>query len=130
MIINPKLYKIALLSIALVLMLVSTAGAASFGNIILKTDSSTGFVDFLKFPACGCDDHNYGCGDSKCDDKCKECPTCNCPTCTVPALQINKAGVLANLTNGHPINITYTYNITNTGNRSEEHTSELQSRQY
>ena len=40
----------------MILMLVSTADAARFGNVILKTDSSTGFVDFLKFPACGYED--------------------------------------------------------------------------
>ena len=43
----------------MVLMLVSTAGAMRSGNVILKTDSSTQSVDFLKFPACGCD-HRYG----------------------------------------------------------------------
>jgi hypothetical protein len=58
------LYKIALVSIVLVLMLVSTACAmrfGDFGNVILKTDPSTQSVDFLKFPVCGCDD---GCGDT------------------------------------------------------------------
>jgi|ERR1035437_4696803 hypothetical protein len=56
-----KLYKIALVSIFVVLMLVSTVSASRHenGNVILKTDSCTGFVDFLKFPACGCD---WGCG--------------------------------------------------------------------
>ena len=84
-------------------------------------------MNFLKFPACGCDDDFFGCGfhscnDKSCDrgkscDKCPDCPTCPpCPTCAVPALQINKIEVLSNQTDGHPINITYTYNITNTGN--------------
>jgi hypothetical protein len=110
MIIKPKLYKTALVSVAIVLMLISTAGA---------------------FPFCGC---GYGCGDHSCDhstnDKssdssdhkcivcpgCPTCPACNCPTCPAPALSINKAGVLANNTDGSPINITYTYIITNIGN--------------
>ena len=59
MISKHKLYKIALVSIVLVLMLVSTACAmrfGDFGNVILKTDPSTQSVDFLKFPVCGCDD--------------------------------------------------------------------------
>jgi len=54
-----KLYKIALVSIVMVLMLVSTAGAMRFGDVILKTDTATQSVDFLKFPACECD---WGCG--------------------------------------------------------------------
>jgi hypothetical protein len=138
MIIKHKLHKIALVSIVLVLMLVSTASASRHGNgnVILKTDSCTGFVDFLKFPACGCDDDFGGCGDHSCNDKscdkdksCDNCPACNCPacvcpacncsicpTCALPALEISKTGVLANQTNGYPINITYTYNITNIGN--------------
>ena len=55
MIFKHNLYKIALVSIAITLMLVSTAAAARYGdgNVILKTDPCTGFVDFLKFPACG-----------------------------------------------------------------------------
>jgi hypothetical protein len=86
MIIKHKLHKIALVSIAMVLMLVSTAGA---------------------FPFCGC---GYGCGNHSCDhsnnDKssdessnkcivcpgCPTCPACNCPTCPAPALDINKTG--------------------------------------
>jgi len=61
MIIKRKLYKIALVSIVLVLMLVSTACAMRFGkDVILKTDPGT--VDFLKFPACGCDHGFCGCG--------------------------------------------------------------------
>jgi len=59
MISKHKLYKIALVSIFMVLMLVSTAGAVRFGDVILKTDPCTQSVDFLKFPACGCD---WGCG--------------------------------------------------------------------
>ena len=43
-------------------MVVSTAGAARFGNVILKTDNATGMVDFLKFPVCGCEDNFCGCG--------------------------------------------------------------------
>ena len=65
MTIKKKSYKIALVSMAIVLMLVSTASAARFGNgnVILKTDPCTGFVDFLKFPACGCDcGCDWGCG--------------------------------------------------------------------
>ena len=50
-----KLYKITLVSIVMVLMLVSTVGAVRFGDVILKTDPVTQSVDFLKFPACGCD---------------------------------------------------------------------------
>ncbi len=44
-------------------MLVSTVGAVRFGDVILKTDPCTQSVDFLKFPACGCD-CDYGCGDT------------------------------------------------------------------
>jgi len=55
MISKHKLYKIALVSIFMVLMLGSTAGAVRFGDVILKTDPCTQSVDFLKFPACGCD---------------------------------------------------------------------------
>lgn len=63
MVIKRNLYKIAIV-IALILMLVSTVSASRHGNgnVILKTDSCTGFVDFLKFPACGCDDDFCGCG--------------------------------------------------------------------
>src|SRR5271157_2715046 len=115
MIIKPKLYKIALVSIAMVLMLVSTTGA---------------------FPFCGCWDHSYNdksfSNDNSCNkasdsnDKCSvficqncncpTCPNCTCPTCTcptfpAPALSINKKGnVYQN------ISIIYRYNLTNTGN--------------
>ena len=118
MLIKPKLYKTALVSIVMVLMLISTASA---------------------FPFCGC---GYGCGDQSCDhssnDKvsdasdhkcivcpgcpscpacnCPTCPACNCPTCAAPALSISKTGVLANDTTGCPINITYNYTVTNIGN--------------
>ncbi len=73
MVIKRNLYKIAIL-IALILMLVSTVSASRHGNgnVILKTDSSTGFVDFLKFPACGCDDGCCGCGDHSCNDKLRD----------------------------------------------------------
>lgn len=62
MIIKHKLYKIALVSIVMVLMLVSTAGAARYGQVILTTDNATQMVDFLKFPVCGCEDNSGGCG--------------------------------------------------------------------
>ena len=66
MISKHKLYKMTLISIVMVLMLVSTASATrahGFGDVILKTDPCTGFVDFLKFPACGCDcGYDWGCG--------------------------------------------------------------------
>ena len=55
MISKHKLYKIALVSLVMVLMLVSTVDAVKFGDVILKTDPCTQSVDFLKFPACGCD---------------------------------------------------------------------------
>ena len=107
MIIKPKLYKIAFVSIAMVLMLISITGA---------------------FPFCGCGDHSYNdksfSNDNSCNkasnsnDKCSVfiCQTCNCPTCTcptfpAPALSINKKGnVYQN------ISIIYRYNLTNTGN--------------
>ena len=69
MIIKHKLYKIALVSIVMVLMLVSTAGAERYGNVILTTDNVTHSVDFLKFPPCGCDQGLCGCGDHSCNDK-------------------------------------------------------------
>ncbi len=69
MIIKHKLYKIALVSIVMVLMLVSTAGAARCGNVILTTDNATQSVDFLKFPACACDHGFCGCGDHSCNDE-------------------------------------------------------------
>ena len=53
MISKYKLYKIALASIAILLIVVSTAGAARFGDVILKTNSATQSVDFLKFPTGG-----------------------------------------------------------------------------
>ena len=54
MISKHKLYKITLVSMVMVLMLVSTAGAMRSGNVILTTDNATQSVDFLKFPTCGC----------------------------------------------------------------------------
>ena len=54
MISKHKLYKITLVSMVMVLMLVSTAGAMKSGNVILTTDNATQSVDFLKFPTCGC----------------------------------------------------------------------------
>ena len=52
MISKHKLYKMALVSIFMVLMLGSTAGAVRFGDVILKTDPCTQSVDFLKFLVC------------------------------------------------------------------------------
>ena len=74
MIIKHKLYSIALVSVAMILMLVSTAGAMNFGDVILKTDPGTQSVDFLKFPTCGCDS-SWGdnCRDKDKDNKDK-CP--------------------------------------------------------
>jgi len=69
MINKHKLCKMALVSAAVILMLVNITGARSFhyddrnwgcGDVILKTNPVTQSVDFLKFPACGCDG---GCGD-------------------------------------------------------------------
>ena len=106
-------YKIALFSVVLVLMLVSTVGA---------------------FPFCGC---GYGCGDQyrdhSCNDKssdessnkcivcpaCPTCPPCNCPTCPVPALYLNKTANLQTCTQNNDQTwptITYTYTVKNTGN--------------
>ena len=59
MISKHKLYRIALASLVMVLILVSTACAVRVGDVILTTDPCTQSVDFLKFPACGCDG---GCG--------------------------------------------------------------------
>ena len=70
MINKQNLHKLALVSVAIVLILVGTAGATRFGNVILKTDSSTGFVDVFKSPACGCDNYNCGC-DWGCDCGCR-----------------------------------------------------------
>ena len=55
MIIKQKLYSITLVSVVMTLMLISTASAARFGDVTLKTDPCTQSVDFLKFPVCGCD---------------------------------------------------------------------------
>ena len=115
MIVKPKLYKIALVATAIVLMLVSTAGA---------------------FPYCGCGcvphsgahtytDESSDSSDNKCivcptcptcpACNCPTCPACNCPTCAAPALNINKT---ANLTNYYASGqvIGYNYTLTNTGN--------------
>ena len=87
MIIKPKLDKIALVSIAMVLMLISTAGA-------------------FPFCGCGCGDHyrDHSDNDKSSDESsnkcivcptcptCPTCPACNCPTCAAPALQISKTG--------------------------------------
>jgi len=72
MISKHKSYKIALVSIFMVLMLVSTAGAVRYGNVILTTDPCTQSVDFLKFPACGCNDGFCGCGDHSWDHSCND----------------------------------------------------------
>ena len=64
MINKHKLCKMALVSAAVILMLVNITGARSFhsddrnwgcGDVILKTNPVTQSVDFLKFPACGYD---------------------------------------------------------------------------
>lgn len=114
MIIKQKLYKIALVSIAMVLMLVSIAGASTFADVILKTDPTIQSVNFLKFPVIGYDDNYFGgdwdhsCGD-KSHDKDKSCD--KCPTCPAPALtaDIHKEKD----PKGQTI---YNYNVTNTGN--------------
>jgi|GEM_PF-2879732 hypothetical protein len=67
MILKQKWNSIALVSVAITLMLVSTASAAGFGNVILKTDPCTQSVNFLKFPACG-DDCGCGWDPSSCDN--------------------------------------------------------------
>lgn len=83
---KQKSYKLALVSIAMVLMLVSTAGAARFGEVILKTDSCTGMVDFLKFPVCGCED-NSGCGSFM--DVFRHCLPCH-ENCTKERQQVDE----------------------------------------
>jgi hypothetical protein len=114
MIIKHKLYKIALVSIAMVFMLISTAGA-------------------FPFCGCGCGDHfrDHSCNDKLSDDSsnkcivcpgcptCPTCPACNCPTCAAPALKITKTGSITgrqNDQNGLRPIITYNYTLTNTGN--------------
>jgi hypothetical protein len=106
MIIKPKMHKIALVSITMVLMLISTAGA---------------------FPFCGC-----GCGahyrdhsrnDKSSDEssnKCIVCPACpTCPICAAPGLIITKTGsITGKQDDAHdllPI-ITYNYTLINIGN--------------
>jgi hypothetical protein len=83
---KQKSYKLALVSIAMVLMLVSTAGATRFGEVILKTDSCTGMVDFLKFPVCGCED-NSGCGSFM--DVFRHCLPCH-ENCTKERQQVDE----------------------------------------
>jgi len=104
MIIKQKLYKITLSTIAIVLMLASTAGASTFGDLILKTNSATQSVDFLKFPVCGSEDKNCGCEDH-----------IPCPPCQAPSLTITK---LANVSHYSTTldQILYTYTLNNTGN--------------
>ena len=127
MTVKQKSYKIALVSIVMILMLLSTASASRHenGNVILKTDP--GMVDFLKFPACG-----SGCGDPSWDHSCNDkdkscdkdnkCPPCNCPTCPDPALSLNKTANVTSitLTGNYTLDLSkqiqYTYNITNVGN--------------
>jgi hypothetical protein len=58
MISKHKLYKIALVSTAMILMLVIIVGAKPYNyepGTKLITDPTTQSVDLLKFPACGCD---------------------------------------------------------------------------
>jgi hypothetical protein len=51
----------------MILMLVNVVGAKSDDcGVTLITDNCTQSVDFLKFPACGCD---CGCGDTGCEVK-------------------------------------------------------------
>ena len=98
MISKCKLYKIALVSTAMILMLVNIVGAKP-GNhddrtlgcgVTLITDPCTQSVDLLKFPTCGCgDDWNWGSGERGAEvtlitDPCTQSvdllkfPTCGC----------------------------------------------------
>jgi hypothetical protein len=90
MIIKQTFYKIALLSMTMILMLVSIASEATFTeNIIFKINPTSQSVDFLKFPVYR---WNQGSCDKSRDKASGKCPNCpNCPTCAAPALSINKA---------------------------------------
>jgi hypothetical protein len=137
MIIKQKLYKIALVSLAIVLMLASTAGASRNGNLIFKSNPATNMVDFLKFPVAGFDD-DYGYGnpivinsccdkDKSCSDKdkccdngkkCPECPKCpdcqkcpDCPSCSAPFLTVD-----IHKDKDPKGQTIYNYKVTNTGN--------------
>jgi hypothetical protein len=81
-----------------VLLLVSTAGAARFGNVILKTDSVTGMVDFLKFPVCGCEDNFGGCGSFM--DVFRDCLPCH-ENCTKERHQSNEENKQSKEKNKH-----------------------------
>ena len=66
MISKHKLYKITLVSAAMILMLVNIVGAKPYNyepGAKLITDPTTQSVDLLKFPACGCD-----CGFQTCEN--------------------------------------------------------------
>ena len=72
MISKYKLYKIALVSTAMILMLVNIVGAQPANHddrtggcgVTLITDPCTQSVDLLEFPTCGCGhDGNWGCGE-------------------------------------------------------------------
>ena len=124
MVTKHKLYKIAVVSIALVLMVVSIAGAFPFSG----RGCDSGYHS--------CNDNSYNkasdsndkerlvfacpeCPACNCPSPCQKCPDCICPTCPVPSLHLDKTGVLANFTfegKTFPKNITYNYTITNTGN--------------
>ncbi len=83
MISKHKLYKITLVSAAMLLMLVNIVSAGSFrpDNIILGTNNTTQSVDFLKFPTCGCGsptdecfcDHNDRTGEGSYDHSDRNC---------------------------------------------------------
>lgn len=93
MINKHKLYKIALVSVAMILMLVNIVGAKPYNHddracgcgVTLVTDPCTQSVDFLHFPTCGCgDDGTNECGVTLITDPCTQSvnllkfPTCGC----------------------------------------------------
>jgi hypothetical protein len=98
---KQKLYSIAVVSVAMTLMLISTAGAMKFGDVILKTDPASQSVDFLKFPVSGWDPSSWDkTGDTQVNKDPKEQTvvnqynynnnpsSCNnsCDKCSAPAL--------------------------------------------
>ena len=114
MISKHKLYKIAFVSIAIVLIGVSTTSAMRFGDVILKTNPTTQSVDFLQFPVSGWEDLNCGyeshtpyqpC-DKSCDKSCDKCPNCPAPTLKADITRDKDS-------KGQTI---YNYKVTNTGN--------------